>query len=141
MSNLLWPFCTDLLKKLLCYIIFILVRCIWLSQAILAAGFWSLDLNVLLLIYEIIFMLVVNLMVVFMYLAVLGTQCVISFLRQIVERGGFYRLADQTWVIVEHVQFVGACNPPTDPGRKPLSHRYCTAALCKYAHFICACIT
>ena len=21
-------------------------------------------------------------------------------------------------------QFVGACNPPTDPGRKPLAHRF-----------------
>ena len=23
----------------------------------------------------------------------------------------------------ERIHFVGACNPPTDPGRKPLSHR------------------
>lgn len=52
-----------------------------------------------------------------------GTQRVISFLRQILEYGGFYRTADQTWVKFERIQFVGACNPPTDPGRKPLSHR------------------
>ncbi|CAM1323357.1 DYNC1H1 (predicted), partial [Pycnogonum litorale] len=53
-----------------------------------------------------------------------GTQRVISFLRQMVEHGGFYRTSDQTWVKIERIQFVGACNPPTDPGRKPLSHRF-----------------
>lgn len=53
-----------------------------------------------------------------------GTQRVISFLRQVVEHGGFYRNSDQTWVKMERIQFVGACNPPTDPGRKPLSHRF-----------------
>lgn len=53
-----------------------------------------------------------------------GTQRVISFLRQVVEQGGFYRNSDQTWVRMERIQFVGACNPPTDPGRKPLSHRF-----------------
>ncbi|CAH3116472.1 unnamed protein product [Pocillopora meandrina] len=53
-----------------------------------------------------------------------GTQRVISFLRQIVEHGGFYRTSDQAWVTIERIQFVGACNPPTDPGRKPLSHRF-----------------
>ena len=51
------------------------------------------------------------------------TQRVISFLRQMVEHGGFYRTSDQAWVHFERIQFVGACNPPTDPGRKPLSHR------------------
>ena len=39
------------------------------------------------------------------------------------EHGGFYRTTDQAWVTMERIQFVGACNPPTDPGRKPLSHR------------------
>lgn len=53
-----------------------------------------------------------------------GTQRVIMFLRQIVEQKGFYRATDQTWVSLERIQFVGACNPPTDPGRKPLSHRF-----------------
>lgn len=43
---------------------------------------------------------------------------------QMVEHGGFYRTSDQTWVKLERIQFVGACNPPTDPGRKPLTHRY-----------------
>ncbi|XP_063237430.1 dynein heavy chain, cytoplasmic isoform X2 [Bacillus rossius redtenbacheri] len=53
-----------------------------------------------------------------------GTQRVISFLRQLVENRGFYRASDQAWVSLERIQFVGACNPPTDPGRKPLSHRF-----------------
>ena len=58
-----------------------------------------------------------------------GTQQVISFLRQIFEHGGFWRTAtgenvSPCWVKMERIQFVGACNPPTDPGRKPLSHRF-----------------
>lgn len=53
-----------------------------------------------------------------------GTQRVISFLRQLVEHRGFFRSSDQAWVSLERIQFVGACNPPTDPGRKPLSHRF-----------------
>lgn len=53
-----------------------------------------------------------------------GTQRVISFLRQLVESGGFWRTSDKAWVKLERIQFVGACNPPTDPGRVPLSHRF-----------------
>jgi dynein heavy chain 1 len=53
-----------------------------------------------------------------------GTQRVISFIRQLVERGGFWRTSDMAWVSLERIQFVGACNPPTDPGRVPLSHRF-----------------
>ncbi len=53
-----------------------------------------------------------------------ATIRVISFLRQLVEYGGFYRTTDHSWVRLERIQFVGACNPPTDPGRKPLSHRF-----------------
>jgi dynein heavy chain 1 len=49
---------------------------------------------------------------------------VISFLRQLVEHRGFWRTTDHTWVKTERIQFVGACNPPTDPGRKPLSLRF-----------------
>jgi len=49
---------------------------------------------------------------------------VISFLRQLVEQKGFWRTTDHTWVKTERIQFVGACNPPTDPGRKPLSLRF-----------------
>eukprot|EP01096_Ripella_sp_DP13-Kostka_P011830 TRINITY_DN484_c0_g1_i1.p1 TRINITY_DN484_c0_g1~~TRINITY_DN484_c0_g1_i1.p1 ORF type:complete len:4631 (+),score=2721.08 TRINITY_DN484_c0_g1_i1:206-14098(+) len=53
-----------------------------------------------------------------------GTQRVITFLRQLIEQGGYWRTADHTWIILERIQFVGACNPPTDPGRVPLSHRF-----------------
>lgn len=53
-----------------------------------------------------------------------GTQRIISFLRQLVERGGYWRTSDQAWVRLERIQFVGACNPPTDPGRVALSHRF-----------------
>ena len=53
-----------------------------------------------------------------------GTQRVISFIRQLVECGGFWRTTDMSWVKLERIQFVGACNPPTDPGRVPLNHRF-----------------
>lgn len=53
-----------------------------------------------------------------------GTQKVIMFIRQITEHGGFYRPSDKQWVSVERVQFLGACNPPTDPGRHPMSDRF-----------------
>ena len=53
-----------------------------------------------------------------------ATQRVIMFLRQCIEHGGFYRATDLAWVTLERIQFVGACNPPTDPGRKPLSLRF-----------------
>ncbi|TFK76697.1 dynein heavy chain protein 1 [Pluteus cervinus] len=53
-----------------------------------------------------------------------GTQRVISFIRQLVESGGYWRTTDLAWVKLERIQFVGACNPPTDPGRVPLSHRF-----------------
>jgi len=42
-----------------------------------------------------------------------GTQKVISFLRQLVECGGYWRASDMSWVQIERIQFVGACNPPT----------------------------
>ncbi|KAJ3385444.1 hypothetical protein HDU84_002244 [Entophlyctis sp. JEL0112] len=59
-----------------------------------------------------------------------GTQRVISFLRQLVQHKGYWRTSDKTWVTLERIQFVGACNPPTDPGRVPLSHRFlCHAPL------------
>ena len=53
-----------------------------------------------------------------------GTQKVITFLRQLIEQGGYWRTTDHTWIILEKIQFVGACNPPTDPGRVPLTHRF-----------------
>lgn len=53
-----------------------------------------------------------------------GTQKAISFLRQLVEQNGFWRTTDKTWVTLDRIQFVGACNPPTDPGRTHLSARF-----------------
>ncbi len=53
-----------------------------------------------------------------------GTQRVISFMRQMIESGGFWRATDLAWVTLERIQFVGACNPPTDPGRTPLTQRF-----------------
>ena len=53
-----------------------------------------------------------------------GTQRVTTFLRQLIEQNGFWRASDKTWVTLERVQFVGACNPPTDPGRTPLGARF-----------------
>eukprot|EP00051_Salpingoeca_urceolata_P022682 m.374607 g.374607 ORF g.374607 m.374607 type:complete len:4614 (-) comp20005_c1_seq14:242-14083(-) len=53
-----------------------------------------------------------------------NTVRVITFLRQLVEQGGFWRTSDHQWIKLERIQFVGACNPPTDPGRVPLNHRF-----------------
>ncbi|KAI9761019.1 MAG: hypothetical protein M4579_001282 [Chaenotheca gracillima] len=53
-----------------------------------------------------------------------GTQRAISFLRQLVEHNGFWRTTDRTWVTLDRIQFVGACNPPTDAGRTPLGARF-----------------
>lgn len=60
-----------------------------------------------------------------------GTQTAIMLIRQIAESGGFWRLMPQqqqtspwVWVRVEGVQFAGACNPPTDAGRHPMSNRF-----------------
>jgi len=52
-----------------------------------------------------------------------GTQRVIMFMRQLIEQGGFWR-KDNIWVKINRIQFVGACNPPTDAGRFPMSSRF-----------------
>lgn len=53
-----------------------------------------------------------------------NTVAVITFLRQIAEHGGFWRASDLSFVKMDRVQFIGACNPPTDAGRVPLSNRF-----------------
>jgi dynein heavy chain 1 len=53
-----------------------------------------------------------------------GTQRAISFLRQLVEQNGFWRTTDKTWVTLDRIQFVGACNPPTDAGRTSMGARF-----------------
>jgi dynein heavy chain 1 len=52
-----------------------------------------------------------------------GTQRIIMFMRQLIERGGFWN-SDCRWVMLKRIQFVGACNPPTDAGRVKLSQRF-----------------
>ena len=52
-----------------------------------------------------------------------GTQYIITFLRQLTEQNGFWRNSDKQWITLERIQFVGACNPPTDAGRHPLRLR------------------
>lgn len=37
--------------------------------------------------------------------------------------GGFWRVEDRAFVTLDRIQFVGACNPPTDPGRVVLTER------------------
>jgi dynein heavy chain 1, cytosolic len=53
-----------------------------------------------------------------------STQIVITFLREITEQNGFWRPQDKQWISLERIQFVGACNPPTDVGRHPLNNRF-----------------
>lgn len=53
-----------------------------------------------------------------------GSQPVIEFLRQLVSYNGFWSPTKVSWVTLSHIQFVGACNPPSDAGRTPLSERF-----------------
>lgn len=57
-----------------------------------------------------------------------GTQRVIMFMRQIYEAQGFWKYDANNnqwiWVKIERITFAGACNPPTDAGRNPLSNRF-----------------
>jgi dynein heavy chain 1 len=53
-----------------------------------------------------------------------GTQKVITFMRSIVELGGFWRPSDHSFITLERIQLIGACNPPTDAGRVVLSNRF-----------------
>ena len=52
------------------------------------------------------------------------TVAIITFLRQVAEHGGFWRASDLSFVKLDRIQFIGACNPPTDAGRVPLSPRF-----------------
>ncbi|CAH7687558.1 hypothetical protein PPACK8108_LOCUS22358 [Phakopsora pachyrhizi] len=53
-----------------------------------------------------------------------GSQKVISFIRQLVEGSGFWQPSDKVWIKLERIQFVGARNPPTDPGWVTLSQKF-----------------
>lgn len=53
-----------------------------------------------------------------------GTQRAISLLRQMIEQQGFWSPTKKQWITLSHIQFVGACNPPTDVGRQELNMRF-----------------
>lgn len=55
-----------------------------------------------------------------------ATQRVIMFIRQMQEYSGYWRSegGQWSWVRMERIQFAGACNPPTDAGRHPMSSRF-----------------
>ncbi|EZG61130.1 putative dynein heavy chain [Gregarina niphandrodes] len=59
-----------------------------------------------------------------------GTQRVISLMRQIETTHCFHMPVKGQWtrVEVERVQFAGACNPPEDAGRHPMSDRWLRVA-------------
>ena len=52
-----------------------------------------------------------------------GTQKIIMFLRQLVEQNGFWD-ENNRWICLRRIQIVGACNPPSDIGRVPLTPRF-----------------
>jgi hypothetical protein len=76
---------------------------------------------------------------VFLY----SQYCSKVLLRQLVEQNGFWRTTDKTWVTLDRIQFVGACNPPTTsqrpiwfgdittPLRVFLYSQYCSKVLIK----------
>lgn len=53
-----------------------------------------------------------------------GTQKIISLIRQMIEHKGFWNVKDKQWITISNIQFVGACNSPSDPGRNKLSNRF-----------------
>lgn len=53
-----------------------------------------------------------------------GAQRVILFLRQLIEKRGFWRDGVNRWVSVDRLHVIGACNPSTDFGRVLLSPRF-----------------
>lgn len=53
-----------------------------------------------------------------------GTQSTILFLREMIEKKGFWKADENKWVNLERIHVVGACNPPTDPGRIPMNPRF-----------------
>lgn len=53
-----------------------------------------------------------------------GTQRVITFIRHIIEQQAFWRASDSQMIRLRDIQFVGACNPPTDAGRVALCERF-----------------
>ncbi|KAK5964096.1 dynein heavy chain PWA37_004439 [Arxiozyma heterogenica] len=52
------------------------------------------------------------------------SQPVILFLRQLIEKGGFWRGLDNKWIFLKNVHFIGACNPPYYSGRSMLTSQF-----------------
>ncbi|CAC9696072.1 dynein heavy chain, putative [Plasmodium sp. DRC-Itaito] len=67
------------------------------------------------------------------------TQRIIMFMRQIYESQGFWKYDvnnnSWNWVKIERITFAGACNPPTDAGRNPLSNRFLRHTSVLYVDF------
>ncbi|KAI4840996.1 dynein heavy chain [Plasmodium brasilianum] len=67
------------------------------------------------------------------------TQRIIMFMRQIYESQGFWKYDANNnhwnWVKIERITFAGACNPPTDAGRNPLSNRFLRHTAVLYVDF------
>jgi dynein heavy chain 1 len=63
-----------------------------------------------------------------------GTQTVIMFLRQLVELGGYWN-SDCKWISLRRIQFVGACNPPSDAGRVQITERFLRHAPLLYVDY------
>jgi len=64
-----------------------------------------------------------------------GTQPAITFLRQLIEQGGFWDAKELVWVGLERVQIIGACNPPTDAGRVAMTPRFLRHTMLLFVDF------
>lgn len=53
-----------------------------------------------------------------------GTQKAVSFLRCLTEQHGFWSGSPPSWVSLQGIQIVAACNPADDPGRHKLPDRF-----------------
>ncbi|CAR27637.1 ZYRO0D03168p [Zygosaccharomyces rouxii] len=53
-----------------------------------------------------------------------GSQSTILFLRELIEKNGFWKTNENKWVTMERIHVVGACNPSTDPGRIFMTQRF-----------------
>lgn len=61
-----------------------------------------------------------------------GSQPAILFLRQLIEKQGFWNCSDNKWVSIQNMHFIGACNPPHYPGRVPLSPTFLCHSIILY---------
>ena len=63
------------------------------------------------------------------------SQPVILFLRQLIEKGGFWKSTDNKWVCLKNVYFIGACNPPYYHGRNILTSQFSRHAGVIYCNY------